>query len=117
MSLQYQRSTLNSFSLGNWATLLTYESVKAQQSLAKKEKSSFFLPSTLVRICFYSLKPSVQPPQTHETVHVTSLSSLRLRWQCFFSFSFIFILTRYLKNHNKSQNNHKMEYQILLNFT
>ena len=44
MSLQYQRSTLNSFFLGNWATLLTYESVKAQQSLATKEKSSFFSP-------------------------------------------------------------------------
>ena len=62
----------------------------------------------------WTMKPSVWTPRTRNTGYFTSLTSFS-KWFSFFSF--IFILTKYLKNYSKSYKNHKIENQILLDST
>ena len=63
-----------------------------KEEFYEKKKSHFCLPQLWAEFVFPSrtTKPSVQPPQTHKTVQITSLSGLIVRWQRFFYFSFIF---------------------------
>jgi len=69
-------------------------------SQANLFKKKFFLPpSTLSRICFYSMDNETVRPASSDsrTVHMTSLSG----FEGVFYFSFMFILTECLKNHSK----------------
>ena len=85
----------------------------------KKRKKFFLPPSTLDRICFSSLdhKTIYLDSRTSETIRATSFERFQGDVAAVFSFSFIFILTESLKNHIKSQKNHKIKNLILLDST
>ena len=83
-------------------------------------KSLFYLLQLSPKFGFppTTIKPSISPPSTFQTVHFTSLERF---WRLFatvtvvLSFSFFKkISVESLKNHSKSQKNHKIENLILL---
>ena len=91
--------------------------------LQKKGKSLFYLLQLSLKFGFppTTIKPGISPPLTFQTVHFTSLERF---WRLFatvtvvLSFSFFKkILVESLKNHSKSQKNHKIENTILLDST
>jgi hypothetical protein len=73
------------------------------------------------------MKRSILSPELFKTSQITPQAVFR-QWFCYrdsglatvpavLSFSFLFILAESLKNHSKSQKNHKMENLILLDST
>ena len=56
-------------------------------------------------------KTGYSTPWTFKTGQITPSSGFR---GCFCFFSFLFISAEFLKNHNKSQKNHKIKHSILL---
>ena len=83
------------------------------QHIDLERKSSIYLPRLWAEFIFppWTRKPGIMAPQTRDTGKMSSLSGFS---QWFSSFSFMFILDKYLKIYSESQKHHKMENPILL---
>jgi hypothetical protein len=82
-------------------------------------KKSTSPSSTFVKVRFplWTLKSGKTPFSTFKTVHLTLLALLQAVLKVVLSFSFLFISAESLKDHSKSQKNHKIKNSILLDST
>ena len=90
---------------------------QAIYSSFQKRKSLLNKLLVVVYFTLSTLKPSTLPPKLSKTGQITPLVGFGRRF-CYsnmvLSLSFLFISTKSLKNHSKSQKNHKMKNLILL---